>query len=315
VHCATMKFLLALVFVGLVFGDDDDCHKQLANVKDCIGKNKDAIASKLDAGKTDIAACFTAQNCDVPDPSLSSQVVQQWENQPQAVKDCIKKDFKTATLTKLNECLDKKGVKQIQVPEMDDHDVFGEQIKGDVEKFFKNLIAIKLALKKCQKDKGDDVRRKILDCMQPIKDKAKAEVCKLIDTCKSGVSDACRARGKEIKDAVCKCTTDALVVAKGKVEDLQKKNADVELDFNDLKDLHGDEFGPMGKPDFDKLEKCYNDSNTPLPPFFSTAKSLAQGTGPIGILKQTKPKVTQAQLQEIHDSLEERIKNPDCVGC
>lgn len=64
---------------------------------------------------------------------MGGQLKKQWDNQPEAVKECIKKDFKTAALGKLNECLAKNGVKQIQVSEMDDHDVFGDRNAGDGE--------------------------------------------------------------------------------------------------------------------------------------------------------------------------------------
>lgn len=107
--------------------------------------------------------------------------------------------------------------------------------------------------------------------------------------------------------------------AKTKLEELQKRGGDVTAD--DVKDLHGDAMGAggqggMGGVDLDKVEKCYKDNNANPPALLGIAKNVQSGGngGLLGLFKGSQPKVTQAQLRDMHDALDEKIKHPDC-GC
>lgn len=58
-----MKIIVALFFVGLALADDNDCHKQLEAVHNCVKKkhdqNKAADDAKIEQAKSDVAKCFT----------------------------------------------------------------------------------------------------------------------------------------------------------------------------------------------------------------------------------------------------------------
>jgi len=325
-----MKFILALLFVGLAYGDDSDCHKQLVAVHDCVVKkheqNKAADDAKIEQAKSDVSKCFTEAGCDAPDytgnSGMGGQLKKQWDNQPEAVKECIKKSFKTAMLEKLNECLAKNGVKQIQPSESDDHDVFGDRNQADADSMAKILIGVLTAVKTCQKNHNDKTKQ-VLQCIEPIKDKIKADVCKRVGDCKAEVkiSGECKKRGEDIKQAVCKCKVDKLKEARTKIEALQKKDGDVTMD--DLKDVHGGMGGGgggqdgMGGMDLDKVQQCYKDNNANPPAILSIVQNMQKGGnggGLLGLFKQQAPKVTKEQLQDMHDHIDHQIQNPDC-GC
>jgi len=332
-----MKFLIVFVSCLLLknaFCDDKECKKQLKDVLGCMKKkhedNKASDDKKLEEMKEKVSKCFSDNECKEPDYDGSSsdkhggmveKFKQKFDEQPEAVKKCMKDEFKKIIVKKLNECLEKKHVAPIKEDEADDdlmgdfHTEHGGDHDGDDEKhkIMKGIAAVGKALRQCSDDKGDDARDKVASCIKPLKDDVKKEMCKRKDECKKSVklSDSCEKRFNEVKKALCECKHEKLEEAKKKVEELQAKHRDVTLD--EAKDVGGDNAMKDFNPD--TIENCYKKNNVNPPMELALFRQI-QGSGKQGgLLGLFKPKITQKQLQSIHDKIEDQLQNKECAHC
>jgi len=175
---------------------------------------------------------------------------------------------------KLNECLTKKGVKDINTTEILDsmhahgRDENTEQEKEEegfekVHKMISAKIAIAKGVTACATEKfsGDTTKVKPLEqCLHDNKKSLKPKICAALKPCIGNVSADCQKRGEEVHKAICECKKEKEAEIATKLATLgkQDKVSIKELVQTVLGDKVIDEI-------ITQVDACYKDNNEEEP--------------------------------------------------
>jgi hypothetical protein len=341
-------FLLSaiLFFVDAYSANDTECLDNVKELAKCLKEkdDKEDTEKKLSKVQTRISKCFADNKCDEPDlgaepfqnetgflKTIVTHAKQAFDDVPEKIKTCFKESIGKLVLDKVNQCLKKKKVDELKV---DEHDLFetfkqfapsNESTEDD--KLLKGAINIFHGLVLCHKKEGADASNATLQCMEPIKDDIKEEICDRLKPCiKDKLSDSCRKRGKEIETALCDCQLDQLKSIDEKIEKLD--------DGKDYKvpDLAKNAASSDFKQDWDEfidhISKCYNESKADPPKSLEELAGalILHGIHPLGrrgvlpflifsissVVKEGT--VTSEQIKFFHNVVHDMIEHHEC-GC
>jgi len=346
-------FLLstAFFFVAAYSANDTECVDDLRALITCFRekheKNEADDMKKLSKVESRIKKCFSDNKCEEPDldgepfknaTGILKEVVEHakksWAHTPDKVKQCFKQSAGKLLIEKANECLKKKKVDQLNVYEyqlLASFKQFSPDNKTEGDKLFKWVVNILDSLVQCHKKKGGHATNATVQCLEPIKDDIKEEICDRLKSCeKDKVSDSCRKRGKEVEKALCECQLDKL---KSLDKDIEK--------FDDgkdhkLVDLNKNVINRELKKEWDEftghIKQCFNESNVEIPEVVDGIGGilLLHGAHPFGprailpfavlalgtIAKQSAGEMiaTSEQIGFFHGVVHEMIEHHEC-GC
>jgi len=296
-----MKSYLALVLaisfaVVLSAGDDQKCKADFQSFLACVKDQYEKIPeSEKQAAKKDrqdkADKCFQQASCDSPDWNSDpaggmGKGGHMGMDMPKAVKECLKKKLIEKVGAKLNDCLSKKGVRNVNFTALADsfsgagfgmEGHGGDGAKEGLQSSMKAQFTAVKAVDKCAQKKGGDTNsvKPLEQCLYNIKKEQRPKICALTKPCEDKVTGECKKRGQELKKALCQCKQEkeseiakklrVLGQSQKKVgiQDLMKTVAD-DLDMQDM---------------MKQVDICYDESNEPEPPILKLAMKLLSGGG------------------------------------
>jgi len=201
---------------------------------------------------------------------------------PDSVKKCMKQKMIEKFAPKLNDCLTKHNVATVDWKSVSDSaDGAGLGMGGGGDDMKEAMMAVFSAVKGvdkcCNTKKGGDTNavKPLEQCLQDTKKGIKPQMCATLKPCEDKLSATCKARGREVKKALCLCKKEkeTEIAAKLKVLGQQQKVALQDLiktaiDDQDMKGI------------MDDLDKCYQDNNETEPPMIIMAKAMVNGGTP-----------------------------------
>jgi len=259
---------------------DDKCEPDTQAFLTCLKDQKksnggqDKEKAKKDL-RDQVNQCFTKAGCDQPDwsedPLKMQEQQRQFNSTPEAVKECIKDDFIEKIGSKLNECLNTKGIQNLNISRMIDlaeESGFG----GDDEKAnagFQKLITAQLnivkAVDKCAQKNGGDTKsvRPLEQCLQKIKQDLKPKICAVVKPCEDKVKNPeCKKRCQDVSKALCECRKEDETKMAQKLRALAQNNDTVSgQDF--LNAVTGDE--KFIENIVKLVDKCYEQTGETKP--------------------------------------------------
>jgi hypothetical protein len=287
----TLLYVLAIsLAVSLAAADDDKCKNDLQTFLKCV---KDKFEAKpqaeKDAAKKDrqdkADQCFKDAGCDGPDWSKDPEDALKQKmgkmQMPDSVKKCLKDKLIEKIGDKLNECLTKKGVTNVNIKDIIKSaqgagismDGSASAEKDGIHAAISAKFNLVKAVDKCSQTKGGPSSVKPLEqCLQKLKDDDKPKICAFIKPCEDAVSADCKKRGQELRKALCECKKEKEAEISGKLRTL---GAQDKVGLDDLiKSVAGDQ--DMGGIIKD-VDQCYKDNNEPEPPMIKMAIAMFSG--------------------------------------
>jgi len=289
-----MKFILSLFVLVAAFtfsfGDDDACKNDFQQFLTCAKSQfsdteKESI--KTDA-KSKSDACFQTAGCAGPDPKAKQHqgIGEMMKEMPEAVKQCLKKRLLEKVGAKLNECLQKKAVGNVNISQIAaglEAAGMGASAHGDghAEGGLQEVLLAKLAIvksvDKCSVDKYDSDTSKVKpleQCLQDVKTSLKPRICTDLKPCDSKVTPDCLKRGQDLHKAICQCKQEKEKEIAGKLAELGKQP---KVSIQDL--IHtivtDEEIASISKD----IDDCYTDNNEQEPPMVKLAIAMMSGGG------------------------------------
>jgi len=262
--------------ISLVAGDDSACKNDLQTFLKCV---KDKYEAKTQAEKDAVKKdredkydkCFADAGCDGPDWSkdVSDVIKSRMKlNMSEPVKKCLKDKLIVKLGAKLNECMTKKGITNVNIVEVIKAvQASGISIEGHGKDDLSAVVSTKYnlvkAVDKCsQKKGGTDAVKPLEQCAHKVTAEAKPKICAFIKPCEDAVTADCKKRGQEIRKALCQCKKEKEADVAGKLRTLATGKDKVGLndligtvaENQDIKTIIGD------------VVQCYKDNNEEIPP-------------------------------------------------
>jgi len=282
-----MKFILAFCFlIGFAFGQpqsDDQCKNDLNNFLACA---KSSISdSDRQARKKELEdkgdQCFQQYGCDQPNwdaNPMGGKGQGGGMSMPEAVKQCLKRKMMTKIGAKLNECLAKRNVRNVDWAAFSDSAEAGMGgAGGDMQKGMMAVFnAVKAVDKCCQAKKGGDTNavHPLEQCLQQTKQGIHPKVCAALKPCEDKVSPPCKSRGQEIRKALCLCKKEKEAEISGKLKVLGQQP---KVSFKDLINTVADdqEINDI----MADVDQCYQETNTPEPAMLKLGMAMMRNGG------------------------------------
>jgi len=332
-----MKFLSALVLVVacvFVFGDEDKCLDGVKDFFTCAKEHvneteREAIKETV---KTGTEKCFADAGCQKPEPknsTLPKALLEKLSQIPEPVKKCLKDKLLAVVGDKFNECLSKKGVKNVNLTEIanslhaqgeENVAEHGKDKLNEIHQMISAKIAVAKSLSACADEKfsGDTAKVKPLEqCIHDNKKSIKPRICADLKPCISNVSADCQKRGQEVHKAICECKKEKEAEIATKLAPLGKQ------DKVSIKDIIHTVLDDQQIQDIVKqVDACYTENNEQEPEILklvlavftnnstSTASPSSNSTGPLHF------EITGKDIQVATDSLQLAASDAsECEAC
>jgi len=288
-----MKSLLAFCFLLSFFVNsfgqtsDDQCKNDLNNFLACA---KNSISdSDRQARKKELedkgTQCFQQNGCDPPDWNANPMGGKGpggagGMSMPESVKKCIKQKMMAKIGAKLNECLAKRNVRNVDWQAFSDSAESGMGAVGGSGDMQKGMMAIFNAVKGvdkcCQAKKGGDTNavHPLEQCLQDTKKGIKPKICAALKPCEDKVSPPCKSRGQEIRKALCLCKKEKEQDIAGKLKVLGQQP---KVSFKDLINTVADDQEVNNI--MADVDQCYQEQNEPEPAMLKLAMAMMRNGG------------------------------------
>jgi hypothetical protein len=290
----SLILILAISCAVVLVAAEDKCKNDFQSFLRCVKDKYEAKPqSEKDAAKKEkedrANKCFADAGCDAPDwnkdPTGGAMKGHGGMDMPDSVKNCLKKKLIEKVGAKLNECLSKRGVQNVNFSEiaesaegagisMEGHGSAGKD--GLQASMSAKFNAVK-AVDKCSQKKGGDTDnvKDLEQCLQTIKHDQKPKVCAFIKPCEDKVTGDCKKRGQEIRTALCQCKKEKELEVAKKLKELGKANAKVGIQEL-IKTVAGDQ---DMQDIINQVDQCYKDNNVDEPPLLKLAIQMMSKGG------------------------------------
>jgi len=297
-----MKVLSAflILFCAYVFAEEEKCLDSVKSFLTCAKSqfNETEVDAIKDTVKSGTQKCFSDVGCTLPETkNVTSALKEHWDKVPEPVKKCLKEKFLEKVGEKFNECLSKKGIKNINLTAIANslHSLGGDEFDGEHAMALHEAINAKITVAKgvatCAKDKfGDDPAKvkPLEQCLHDNKKSLKPKICAELKPCISNLSADCEKRGQEVHKAICECKKEKETEVAGKLATLGKQDK-VSIKEIVRTILDDQEISDALK----QVEACFSDNNEPEPPILklvvaafsnnSTSTANSNSTGPAAL--------------------------------
>jgi len=273
---------------------------------------------------------------------MVSKMKQEWEDTPKEVKRCLKKKMLEKLCEKINDCLSKQNVQNVNFSNIDeprmrplaegqgiDVGPYGAMDKGGnrtVKERAKVTFFMKLniarAYRECLMSKGpvSETGKQVVTCLQGIQLKKRTDYCESIQKpCSANVTTDCQKRGQQIHIAICKCKKEDERAVLDKLNQLIRQSPTGEVSLGDLIKTLGQKQDP--REVIKVAKQCYTDNNADPPEALIFAEGIADSQAaqsPDSTSRPTslQPKIDPNTLANLHDVLSfDAEDESDCLPC
>jgi len=287
--------------------DDEKCKNDFHSFVSCLkeqdqhkSESEKAAAKKALEQKVD--TCFAQSGCPGPDWTAVDESSSTGKQKPKggafgggggayempaSVKECVKRKVTAKINQKVNECLSKRGIKNVNLTEfayehdgsaqLDQHHPAnnGSGGKGGIQMMMKAKFNVVKAVDKCCQQKGGDTNsvKPLEQCLQNVKHDERPQMCAKVKPCQDKVSKPCQKRGEDVREALCLCKKEKESDTSNKMRALAQSQKTVSM--GDLMKTMADQ-QDMNEILTD-VENCYAENHESEPIALKLFKMMSSG--------------------------------------